>query len=170
MLIEHFSLNKMLNMDIFVRVKIEDNRIDFSSLLGESSWVESSFLKCWFWKNVMRIFALLCPHNSAAPTAVLASQSPISIFDSPNRLSKVLWGYWRRTASKFRLSEPFGLPIYLSLQANSKALKGRSSYRRRWALRIWLSLVRGFKQRYKRRHFYECKIYLDVRGQRQPFT
>jgi len=25
----------MLNMDIFVRVKIEDNRIDFSSLLSE---------------------------------------------------------------------------------------------------------------------------------------
>ena len=38
---------------------------------------------------------------SAAPSAVLASQSPISIFDSPSRLSKVLWGYWRRTASKF---------------------------------------------------------------------
>jgi len=37
MLVEHFSLNKMLNMDIFVRVKIEDNRIDFSSLLSESS-------------------------------------------------------------------------------------------------------------------------------------
>jgi len=37
MLAEHFSLNKMLNMDIFVRVKIEDNRIDFSSLLSESS-------------------------------------------------------------------------------------------------------------------------------------
>ena len=36
-LVEHFSLNKMLNMDIFVRVKIEDNRIDFSSLLSESS-------------------------------------------------------------------------------------------------------------------------------------
>lgn len=35
MLIEHFSLNKMLNMDIFVRVKIENNRIDFSSLLSE---------------------------------------------------------------------------------------------------------------------------------------
>ena len=37
MLVEYFSLNKMLNMDIFVRVKIEDNRIDFSSLLSESS-------------------------------------------------------------------------------------------------------------------------------------
>ncbi|MBR1382600.1 MAG: hypothetical protein IJ555_02125, partial [Ruminococcus sp.] len=30
-----------------------------------------------------------------------ASQTPISIFDSPSRLSKVLWGYWRRTASNF---------------------------------------------------------------------
>lgn len=37
MLVEHFPLNKMLNLDIFVRVKIEDNRIDFSSLLSESS-------------------------------------------------------------------------------------------------------------------------------------
>ena len=37
MLVEHFPLNKMLNLDIFVRVKFEDNRIDFSSLLSESS-------------------------------------------------------------------------------------------------------------------------------------
>ena len=37
MVVEHFPLNKMLNLDIFVRVKIEDNRIDFSSLLSESS-------------------------------------------------------------------------------------------------------------------------------------
>ena len=37
MLVEHFTLNKMLKPDIFVRVKIEDNRIDFSSNLSESS-------------------------------------------------------------------------------------------------------------------------------------
>lgn len=30
-----------------------------------------------------------------------ASQSHISIFDSLGKLSKVLWGYWRRTASNF---------------------------------------------------------------------
>ena len=48
----------------------------------------------------MRFFALLCPHFSAALSAVLASQSPISIFDGPSRLSKVLWGYWRRYVPK----------------------------------------------------------------------
>ena len=63
----------------------------------------------------MRIFAALtvtiselCTHIFRMLCQPIASQSHNSIFDSPNRLSKVLWGYWRRkhktslcAASKF---------------------------------------------------------------------
>ena len=41
-----------------------------------------------------------CAHIFGCDLSRSASQSHISIFDSPSRLSKVLWGYWRRTASK----------------------------------------------------------------------
>lgn len=41
-----------------------------------------------------------CTHISAAPPADHVPTGHISIFDSPSRLSKVLWGYWRRSASK----------------------------------------------------------------------
>ena len=53
LLVEHFQFIKWLNMDIFVRVKIEVNRIDFFTTLSENIYMPIS-------KNVMRIFALLC--------------------------------------------------------------------------------------------------------------
>ena len=45
-------------------------------------------------------FLHYCVHNFGCYVSRSASQSPISIFDSPNRLSKVLWGYWRRYVPK----------------------------------------------------------------------
>ena len=53
-----------------------------------------------FLKFCNAFFRITVSTFSAALSAVLASQSPISIFDSPSRLSKVLWGYWRRFAPK----------------------------------------------------------------------
>ncbi len=58
-----------------------------------------SIFKMSIFKKCNADLCIIVPTFSTAPSAVSASQSPISIFDSPNRLSKVLWGYWRRTAS-----------------------------------------------------------------------
>lgn len=54
-------------------------------------------------------FCITVSTFSAALSAVLASQSPISIFDSPSRLSKVLWGLLAAlcTESKFRCYAAF---------------------------------------------------------------
>lgn len=54
MLVENFQLYEKLNMDIFVRVKSENNRIGFCSIFGERYMP--------LLKNIMRISALLCPH------------------------------------------------------------------------------------------------------------
>ena len=72
-----------------------------------------------FFQNCNADFRIIVPTFRLLRQPIKASQSPNIIFDGLYRLSKVIWGYWRRTASKSQRSALFGLPITtVSLQAN----------------------------------------------------